>query len=97
MYKTETYVKSCKITDTGNLKKDFLYCSQSWQEKMMFQMQVARYFTDIPKNIATVVKAISPVEVLNNVYKLTGYLVKCCAKCLYVKVGVKTTIHLLEN
>lgn len=62
---------------------------QSWQERMLFQKQVAQYFTDIPKNIAAIVKALSPVEGLHNVYRITGHLVKCCAKCLYVKVSIQ--------
>jgi len=53
---------------------------------MLFQKQIAGYFCDVPKTVALAVKSLSPVDVLSNVYRMTGYLVKYCAKCLYVKV-----------
>jgi hypothetical protein len=60
---------------------------QDWQEKMAFQKQIIPYFTDVQKSIAPVLRTMSPAEVVNNIYRMTGYLIKYCAKLLYVQVG----------
>lgn len=45
-----------------------------------------QYFVDIHKQIAPVVQALQPVDVLQNVYAVLGYLVKHCAPVLFLQV-----------
>lgn len=45
-----------------------------------------QYFVDIHKQIAPVVQALQPADVLQNVYAVLGYLVKHCAPVLFVQV-----------
>ncbi|XP_053397350.1 protein MMS22-like isoform X2 [Mercenaria mercenaria] len=59
-----------------------------WQERMAFQKQVIPYFCDVQKHIAPILRTMTPQEVVNNVYKMTGYLVKHCAKLIYVRQDV---------
>ena len=59
----------------------------SWQDKMKLQEEIIPYFCDVPKHIAPVLRTLAPHEVLSNVYRMTGYLVKYCAKLIYVRVS----------
>ncbi|KAL4233050.1 Protein MMS22-like [Mactra antiquata] len=60
---------------------------ENWQEKMKFQQQIIPYFTDVLKYINPVIKSWSPVDVVNKIYLMTGFLIKYCAKLIYVRVG----------
>ena len=60
---------------------------QSWAEKMQFQGQITQYFSDVPRHVSAIVRAMAPADTLLNVYRMTGYLVKHCAKLIYVRVG----------
>lgn len=59
---------------------------QTWQGKMEFQQKVIPYFCDVQKHIAPVLRNLGPAEVVNNVFRMTGYLIKYCAKLIYVRV-----------
>lgn len=48
--------------------------------------KVMQYFVDIHKQIAPVVQALQPADILQNVYAVLGYLVKHCAPVLFVQV-----------
>ncbi|XP_060567451.1 protein MMS22-like isoform X4 [Ruditapes philippinarum] len=71
-----------KALETAHMK------TQDWQEKMAFQKQIIPYFTDVQKSIAPILRTMSPAEVVNNIYRMTGYLIKYCAKLLYVQQDV---------
>lgn len=59
---------------------------QGWKERICLRDKVMQYFVDIHKQIAPVVQALQPVDVLQNVYAVLGYLVKHCAPVLFVQV-----------
>ncbi|XP_052242891.1 protein MMS22-like isoform X2 [Dreissena polymorpha] len=61
---------------------------ESWKDKMAFQKQVTQYFSEIPKCVTPVVKAMTPADVVSNMYRVVGYIVKYCAKLLYVRQDV---------
>uniref|UniRef100_K1S404 Protein MMS22-like n=1 Tax=Magallana gigas TaxID=29159 RepID=K1S404_MAGGI len=56
-----------------------------WKERICLRDKVMQYFVDIHKQIAPVVQALQPVDVLQNVYAVLGYLVKHCAPVLFVQ------------
>lgn len=56
-----------------------------WKERICLRDKVMQYFVDIHKQIAPVVQALHPTDVLQNVYAVLGYLVKHCAPVLFVQ------------
>lgn len=59
---------------------------QGWKERICLRDKVMQYFVDIHKQIAPVVQALQPADILQNVYAVLGYLVKHCAPVLFVQV-----------
>ncbi|KAK3583329.1 hypothetical protein CHS0354_038939 [Potamilus streckersoni] len=58
---------------------------ETWSDKMQFRSEVTSYFGDIPKHVSLVLKNFGPADVLNNMYRVVGHIVKHCASLLFVQ------------
>ncbi|KAL3874351.1 hypothetical protein ACJMK2_037379 [Sinanodonta woodiana] len=58
---------------------------ETWSDKMQFRSQVMSYFNDIPKHVNLLLKNFGPADILNNMYRVVGHIVKHCGSLLFVQ------------
>ena len=63
-----------------------LYAFQDLKSKTEFREKVASIFSEVPKCLNVLLKTCTSPDVWNNVYRMSGLMVRDCASLIYLKV-----------